>query len=125
MSKFMLGNIFLFLSMVLTSASQIVLKGLVDQAPPVQFSSDWIRAAATPATLARGTLAVAMMAAGFCCWLLCLTRLNLSYAYPIACTSVFMVTLLSVYFLNEVMTARMWAGTALIALGIILLIPAD
>ncbi len=125
MSKFMAGNVFLLLFMLLSSGSQILVKELVDEAQPFQFSWDWIRSFSTRATLVRATIAVAMMGGGFLCWLLCLTRLNLSYAYPIACTSVFLVTLFSVLFLNETITLRIWAGTALIVAGIFLLIPPD
>ncbi len=123
MSKFMAGNVYLLVFMLLSSASQILVKELVDQAQPFHFSLDWIRSFLTPATLMRGTIAVVMMGTGFVCWLACLTKLNLSYAYPIACTSVFLVTFLSVLFLDEVITLRIWAGTALIVLGIALLIP--
>ncbi len=125
MSKFMVGNLFLLIFMVLSSGSQILLKELVDQAQPIQLSWDWLRSFATRGTLIRGLAAVAMMGTGFVCWLFCLSRLSLSYAYPIACTSVFLVTLFSLLFLDETITPRIWAGTTLIVLGIALLIPPD
>lgn len=125
MSKFMLGNVFLLLSMLLTSASQILIKELVDQAQPFQLSWEWLRSFTTPAMLLRSGVAAATVGAGLGCWLLCLTRLNLSYAYPIACTSVLLVTFFSAYFLGEAITFRTWLGTGLIVAGIVLLIPAE
>ncbi len=125
MSKFLVGNLYLLIFMVLSSASQVLLKDLIDQAPPFQLSWDWLRSFAAGPALARCFAAVAMMGVGFVCWLLCLTRLSLSYAYPIACASVFLVTLFSLLFLDETITPRIWAGTALIVVGIVLLIPHD
>lgn len=125
MSKFLVGNLYLLVFMVLSSGSQVLLKELIDQAPPFQFTWDWLRSFATRPTLIRGFAASSMMGVGFVCWLLCLTRLSLSYAYPIACASVFFVTLFSLFFLDETITPRIWAGTALIVLGIALLIPQD
>ncbi len=125
MSKFIVGNIYLVLFMVLSSASQILVKELVDQAQPFQFSWDWVRSFSTPSTLMRGAGAVTMMGTGLLCWILCLTKLDLSYAYPVACTSVFLVVLFSSFFLGEVVTLRVWAGATLVVLGIALLIPQD
>jgi uncharacterized membrane protein len=65
-----------------------------------------------------------MLGVGLVFWLLCLDRLNLSYAYPIACSSVLLVALFSGLFLGETVTLKMWSGTVLILIGIVLLMPA-
>ena len=64
-----------------------------------------------------------MLVAGFLFWILCLVRLELSYAYPVACSSVLFVSLFSVIFLGETVTPRMWIGTAFILVGLVLLMP--
>ena len=125
MSSFAVGNVFLIVSMLLASASQIILKELVELSHSFEWSLAWVRSVATPPRLMRATVAVLMMGGGFLCWLACLTKLQLSYAYPIACTSVFLVTLWSVIFLDEVVTIRSLAGTILIVVGVILLVPSE
>ncbi len=59
-----------------------------------------------------------------CFWALCLSRLSLSYAYPVASTSVLLIAVFSVVVLGEAISLKMWAGTALILVGIVLLRPA-
>ncbi len=61
-----------------------------------------------------------MLVAGFLFWMMSLSRLDLSYAYPLACPSALLVAVLS---LGEVVTARMWWGAAMIVLGTVLLVP--
>ncbi len=125
MSKFMLGNVFLLLSMLLASTSQILIKELMEAAQPIDLSWKWLRVFSTRSGLLRATIIGVMIGSGFLCWLYCLTKLNLSYAYPIACSSVLLVTFFSIVFLGETVTPRMWAGSALIVLGIILLVPPE
>ena len=71
----------------------------------------------------RGSIALLLLVSGFLFWVLSLTRLDLSYAYPIACSSVLLVALMSAIFLGEAVTLRMWSGTVLILIGIALLTP--
>lgn len=123
MSRFMTGNLFLLLSMVCATASQIMLKGLIDEVGAVSLNRTVVRALLTGDRLLRGGGAGVLLVAGFLFWLASLTRLELSYAYPVACTSVLLVSFFSVVVLGEAMTPRMWAGTALIVAGMILLAP--
>jgi drug/metabolite transporter (DMT)-like permease len=60
---------------------------------------------------------------GFAFWLMCLARLPLGYAYPVACSSIVIVALLGVVFLGEAITPRMLGGTLLIVLGVWLVTP--
>jgi drug/metabolite transporter (DMT)-like permease len=123
MSRFMTGNLFLALSMLCAASSQVVLKALLDDVRPQTLDWPTIQLFLAPGRLWRGCASLTLVVMGFAFWVLCLTRLNLSYAYPIACTSVLIVALLSMAFLGEPMTPRMWIGTGLVLVAIILLAP--
>ncbi len=84
-----------------------------------------IREFLTQARVARGGAAFGLLVTAFVLWLLCLQRLDLSYAYPIACASVLLVSLFSMIFLGEAVTPRMWLGSLLILVGIALLTPSS
>jgi drug/metabolite transporter (DMT)-like permease len=123
MSKFLTGNLFLLLSMICASSSQVILKALLGEVG--EGPQDWSawRALLTPERLLRGGGSILLVVAGFVFWLLSLARLELSYAYPVACSSILFVALLSVIFLGETVTPRMWLGTVLVLIGIVLLTP--
>jgi drug/metabolite transporter (DMT)-like permease len=123
MSRFVIGNLFLLLSMVCATASQVVLKALIDEVQPGEVSWSTVKLFLTPERLLRGGASMVLLVAGFAFWVLCLVRLNLSYAYPIACSSVLLVALFSVIVLGEPMTARTWIGTVLVLAGVIFLAP--
>jgi drug/metabolite transporter (DMT)-like permease len=123
MSRFAIGNVYLLLSVSLATGSQVLLKRLIDEFQRDADLCASLRAFATPAHLARGALATGMLVAGFLFWIACLVRLDLSYAYPIACSSVLLVALFSVLFLGEPVTLRVWLGTLLILGGLVLLTP--
>ena len=121
MSRFLIGNVFLFCSMILAVGSQLLIKALIDEVRPSGLELRQLLAFGEGDRLLRGGLAAAMVVAGFICWLLCLVRLDLSYAYPVVCSSVLLVAIFSVLFVGETMTVRTWCATLLILLGLILL----
>jgi drug/metabolite transporter (DMT)-like permease len=123
MSRFALGNVFLLLSMLCTAGSQLLIKRVLDDARLNSAAGATLLELLTPARLMRGGAGLLLMAAAFVLWMLCLMRLDLAYAYPIACASVVFVSLLSVAFLHEVVTPRAWLGTALVLVGVILIGP--
>ena len=123
MDRFLTGNMFLALSMLCAASSQVLIKQLLIEVNAVSFDSNTIRALLEGTRPWRGGTALVMVVVGFGFWILCLGRLNLSYAYPIACSSVLLVSLLSIVFLGEAMTPRMWFGTVLILGGVVLLMP--
>lgn len=123
MSRFMIGNVFLVISMVCAASSQILIKALIDEIRPGGFDWSVVQSFTSAARLLRGAGAGVLLVAGFVFWILSLGRLDLSYAYPVACTSVLLISFFSVVFLGESMTIRMWAGTALIVVGMVLLTP--
>ena len=123
MSRFLVGNLFLVLSMLCATASHILIKGLLDQLQPGSLSWGTLGQLLTGPRLFRGSAAAALLVVGFLSWLLCLSRLELSYAYPVASSSVLLVTAFSIAVLGESVSWRMWLGTLLILAGIILVRP--
>lgn len=123
MSQFIIGNILLLGSMVLATMSQIVIKSLMNDFEGSSLSLASIRSFLDAPHLSLAAAGGIMLVGGFVCWLLALARLELSYAYPIACTSVILVPLFSIVFLGEVVTFRMALGILLILAGIVLLMP--
>jgi drug/metabolite transporter (DMT)-like permease len=123
MSRFVAGNLLLLMSMLCASASQLLLKSVLrDVDPPGLVWSSW-QPLLEPARFVRGSGAMVLIVAGFAFWVLALARLELSYAYPIACCSILLVALLSAVFLGEPITGKMWLGTVLILVGVVLLTP--
>lgn len=123
MSRFLSGNLYLVASMFCVTTSHVMIKGLIDQAQPESFAWRALGQFLTVERLIRGGIAGVLLVAGFVTWMLCLTRLDLSYAYPVASTSVLLISLFSVLVLGETVTPRMWLGTALILVGVVLLRP--
>ena len=123
MTRFVAGNVFLLLSMICASTSQLVLKTVMRGVdPPGLAWSSW-QPFLAPDRFFRGAGAMILIVSGFGLWVLALARLELSYAYPIACASILFVALLSAVFLGETITPKMWAGTVLILIGVVLLTP--
>ena len=122
MSRFAVGNLYLLGSVTVVTISHVMIKGLID-ALPEPLGVAQLRELLRPAFVFRGTVAALLLVAGFVLWLQCLVRLDLSYAYPIACSSVVLVTLFSVLVLGEPVTWKMWVGTILIVVGVVMLRP--
>lgn len=123
MSRFLIGNLFLLLSMICATSSQILLKAVIDDVQPSGSNLGQLQAFLEGGKALRTLAALSLLVLGFAFWVLCLVRLDLSYAYPIACASILFVTFFSVVFLGEPVTARVWGGTVLVVVGIILLMP--
>ena len=123
MSKFLSGNLFLLASILCAVSSQIMIKALLDEVQSVAEGCQTLQTLLSDGRLLRATVAGVLLVAGFLFWILCLTRLELSYAYPIACSSVLLVAFFSAYALGEAVSPRVWLGTVLILLGIVALGP--
>lgn len=54
-------------------------------------------------------------------WLILLSRVDLSYAYPALSLGYVLITLVSVLFLGEHVSALRWAGVIVICVGVILI----
>jgi drug/metabolite transporter (DMT)-like permease len=125
MSTFWMGNIYLLLGMLCASGSQIVFKALFNEMGPLRFNGSFVQALCYPGIVLRVLAALVLLVAGFVLWMMSLSRLDLSYAYPVACSSAVIVALFSVLFLGEAVSIRSWCGTGLIVLGTALLTPSQ
>lgn len=124
MSKIWVGNTYLLLSILFTSGSQVVLKALFNETGPLHADFSLLEQALTGKRFILLAAALIMLVASFLFWMMSLSRLDLSYAYPLACSSALLVAAFSMLFLGEAVTARMWLGTILIVLGTVFLVPA-
>ncbi len=121
MSNVGIGNAFLLLSILFASGSQVVLKKLFNETGPLKVNSLLLEQLFSEGRFVRLSGALAMVIIAFIFWTLSLSRLELSYAYPVASSSALVVAFFSVLFLGEAVTARMWWGIVLIVLGTALL----
>lgn len=64
---------------------------------------------------------VAAYAFGSIFWLMLLSRVDLSYAYPVLSLGYVMITLVSALLLGENVTAMRWSGVLVICLGVFLI----
>ena len=117
MSHFVIGNIFLVLSILATSIGQVLIKEIYVSVPAEITTSELLRFILTTYRIWCAGLAGSLIVVGFMFWVLCLHKLPLSYAYPIACSSALVVALFCVLFLGETVTWQLWVGILLIALG--------
>jgi drug/metabolite transporter (DMT)-like permease len=123
MSSFVVGNLFLVGSMACNAGSQLLIKKVLDEVRDDTSGGSALQLFLVPDRLLRGGIGMFMVVMGFVLWLLCLSRLELAYAYPVASTAVVFITFFSAIFLGEVVTARMWLGTACVVVGVILVGP--
>jgi len=113
----------LIASILCAVSSQIMIKALLDEVQSVAEGWQAVQELLSDGRLLRATVAGVLLVAGFLLWILCLTKLELSYAYPIACSSVLLVAFFSAHALGEAVSPRVWLGTVLILLGIVALGP--
>lgn len=117
MSSFAFGNLFLVMSILAASVGQILIKKILDDLPTEITAMESLSIIFSSHRIWRASFAVVLIVSGFIFWILCLHKLPLSYAYPLACSSALVVALLSTIFLGESVTLKLLLGTFLIALG--------
>lgn len=123
MRPFLLGNLYLFLSLGFAVSSQIVLKKVIGDAHGAASPWHGLLSAFDSARIGRTGLGLVFLVAGFLFWVLALVKLPLSYAYPVAACSVPAVVFFSAWSLGETVTPQAWIGTVLIVIGVVLLTP--
>ena len=111
--------------MLCASGSHLLLKALLNETGLIGFNWSSAQSLYSQGRTLRILMSLAMLIAGFVLWIMSLNRLNISYAYPVACSSTLLITFFSVFFLNEAISMRMWTGTIFIVLGTILLVPSQ
>ncbi|MGA9347381.1 MAG: EamA family transporter [Anaerolineae bacterium] len=65
-------------------------------------------------------IAIPLYVAGFLTWLIVLSKLDLSYAYPFLAVTYVLVPLLSWLLLGEHVPSMRWIGIAVICVGLVL-----
>lgn len=123
MSKFLIGNAYLALAILCAAASQVTLKALLNNVGIFEPHWSFVEHVALVGRIWQLILMLGLFAAGALLWVMSLSRLDLSYAYSIACGSAVIVALLSTIFLDESVSPRMWLGIVLIVVGTLLLVP--
>jgi multidrug transporter EmrE-like cation transporter len=122
-SEFWIGNLYLSLAVLCTAASQVTLKALLNHIGYFELDLVSLQRIALDHRSWQLVVVAGLLIAGSVLWVLSLRHLHLSYAYSIACGSAFVVALLSMVFLNESVSPKMWVGIVLIVAGTLLLIP--
>lgn len=123
MSKFFWGNVFLGLSVLSSSLGQVALKSLMTELDGTPTMAGKLQQLLVVSRLWKVGVFGVGVGLGFLAWMACLSKLDLSYAYTVACGSALLVSLLSVFFLGETPTPKMWFGAVLIITGTALLVP--
>ena len=124
MSRFTVGNLFLLVSMLANVGSQFVIKKLLNEMRG-DVGQSLLQQLMVPERLVRAGAGMLLLVIGYLAWVLALARLNLAYAFPVASASVLFVTFFSAVYLGETVTARMWLGTVLVLVGVVLLGPSS
>lgn len=109
-------------TIALTVYGQFALKWQVMRAPPMPRGAQAI--AGYVLDLLLTPLVVSGLAAAFLasiCWMLALTRLPLSHAYPMTSLTLVVVVLGSAWLLHEPIGGLRMVGVTLIAIGIVLI----
>lgn len=122
MSKFFLGNVLLAVSLTSQAIGQVILKSLMKEVDGYETFLEKLQQLLVASRIWRAGLFAAAIGIGFLAWTVSLSKLDLSYAYTIACGSALLVTVLSIIFLGETATPKMWFGTVLIMAGTALLV---
>lgn len=112
-----MSHALLLLAVLLLAGSQILQKlGASRRLHGTRRPSEWLRALLSPELIG----AVVTIAAGTALWLTVLYRMDVSRAFPFLSFGTVAVVAASRLWLGEHVSARRWAGVALIAAGIAL-----
>ena len=104
-------------SISLTSAAQIVLKIGSDRSSAAFAGNGMVSAIAGVVTSPLLMLGLALYGIAAIVWIIVLSRVDLSYAYPLAGLGFIQTVLLSYLFLGETISTERLFGTLLIAAG--------
>lgn len=116
----MMGYLYIFGTIFFTVYGQVMIKWRIIEAGP--FPQNWSGRADFIFALVVSPWVLSSLFAGFLaflCWIMVLTKFELSFSYPFTSLSFVLVTLLSVPLFHESVSAFKIAGLALIILGII------
>ena len=100
-----------------------MLKALLNKTGPLSCNRSFVDSLFSSGRALHLAIVLVLLVAGFLFWVMSLSRLDVSYAYAVACSSALIVTFLGVVFLGETVSPKMWWGTVMIVLGTVLLAP--
>ena len=123
MNRFNMGHVFLASSILMTCIAQVLLKSLVRGLDQQGGAIAIVKQLLSGQRFWLSGLIGVLMTVGLVLWAMCLGKLPLSVAFPLSCASALVVAFLSVAFLGETVTVRLWIGTILIVAGTILIAP--
>lgn len=113
----------IFFSISLAVVGQLLLKSGMNKVGPISITQARNAAATAMSIVSNvqvmGGLALYFMSA--LVWLIVLSRVNLSFAYPLIGSSYIVVMLSSRLLFGESISAVRWAGAAFISLGVVLI----
>jgi multidrug transporter EmrE-like cation transporter len=115
-----MGYLYIFLTILFTVYGQIMIKWQVLEAG--SFPENWAGRMGFVFALVVNPWVLSSLFAGFSaflCWIMVLTKFELSFSYPFMSLSFVFVPLISIAIFHESISAYKIAGLALIILGII------
>lgn len=110
------------LATLIATLGQLLLKSGMRQVGPIS-RADLIHPFPLLVTVFSNPLiliAIPLYVAGFLTWLIVLSKLDLSYAYPFLAVTYVLVPLLSWLLLGEHVPSMRWIGIAVICVGLVL-----
>lgn len=117
---FLIGILYLGVSLVLNVVSQLMLKMAMANLGEFQVggsSMEYILSMINPMIIG-GLL---LYGGGTVLWLLCLTKLDISFAYPVSTAQYLLIFWGGWYFFQEVMSVYRIAGLAIICVGVVII----
>lgn len=111
------SQVFLVLAVGLASLAQILLKHGMNHAAAADAGHVWLR----PLRPLRQPLVLAGMSTQVlltCLWLVVLSHIDVSLAFPVLALSYVVVVAYSALTLGEIVGKRRWCGVALIVIGV-------
>ncbi|MBS63771.1 hypothetical protein [Salinisphaera sp.] len=108
------SQIFLVLAVGLASLAQILLKHGMTRAVESRTGHAWLRPLREPLVLAGMATQVVLT----CLWLVVLSHIDVSLAFPVLALSYGVVVAYSAFSMGEVVGKRRWCGVALIVAGV-------
>ncbi len=109
-------------SIVIGLVGQSAIKAAMLRLGPLAFGSlsDIINSSWQVITQPLIWVALPLYGMGFIIWAVALSRLPLSFAYPLLSTSYIFIAIVALVFFDEAIPPSRWAGIGLIVLGIVL-----
>ena len=108
------SQIFLVLAVGLASLAQILLKHGMMRCANARAGHVWLRPLRQPLVLAGMATQVVLT----CLWLVVLSHIDVSLAFPVLALSYVVVVAYSAVSMDEVVGKRRWCGVALIVAGV-------